>query len=97
MTKKQKLRPSTKSIEKENLVKLGAFFTLKHHEENFNANPKCRLIKPSKSDIDKLTNGFERAKETIRLSVKKWNGTDTVTNWFKIRVNVENFYFRAKY
>ena len=71
MTKKQKLRPSTKSIEKENLVKLGAFFTLKHHEENFNANPKCRLIKPSKSDIDKVNKWFWKSKRDDQVIGKK--------------------------
>ena len=71
MTKKQKLRPSTKSIEKENLVKLGAFFTLKHHEENFNANPKCRLIKPSKSDIDKVNKSFWKSKRDDQVIGKK--------------------------
>lgn len=71
MTKKQKLRPSTKSIEKENLVKLGAFFTLKHHEENFNANPKCRLIKPLKSDIDKVNKCFWKSKRDDQVIGKK--------------------------
>ena len=31
-----------------------AYITLKDHKENFNINPKCRLINPAKSELGKV-------------------------------------------
>ena len=31
-----------------------AYITLKDHKENFNINPKCRLINPAKSEHGKV-------------------------------------------
>ena len=31
-----------------------AFITLKDYKENFNINPKCRLINPAKSELGKM-------------------------------------------
>ena len=48
------------------LAKLDTFITLKDHKENFNANPKCRLINSSKSDLGEITNFFiENINENI--------------------------------
>ena len=32
-----------------------AFITLKDHKENFQSNPKCRLINPAKSELGKVS------------------------------------------
>ena len=62
-----------------------SFITLKDHEENFENNPKCRLINPSKTDIGKI------AKQILESYVSKIRGitgvnqrgnTSGVTNWF---------------
>ena len=31
-----------------------AYITIKDHKENFNINPKCRLINPAKSELGKV-------------------------------------------
>jgi hypothetical protein len=33
-----------------------AFLTLKYHKPNFDNNPTCRLINPSKSEIGRVPN-----------------------------------------
>ena len=40
------------------MKKREAFISLKDHKENFQTNPKCRLINPAKSDPEKLVNQF---------------------------------------
>ena len=44
------------------------FITLKDHKENFENNPKCRLINPSKTDIGKI------AKQILEPYVSKIRG-----------------------
>ena len=39
-------------------AKSNAFFTLKDHKENFQSNPICRLINPTKSKINKVSKFF---------------------------------------
>ncbi len=39
----------------EQMKKREAFISLKHHKENFENNPKCRLINPAKSESGKLS------------------------------------------
>ena len=39
-------------------AKSNAFITLKDHKENFQSNPKCRLINPAKSEIGKVSKFF---------------------------------------
>ena len=39
----------------ERMKKREAFISLKDHKENFENNPKCRLIKPAKSESGKLS------------------------------------------
>ena len=37
------------------MKKRKAFISLKDHKENFESNPKCRLINPAKSDSGKIS------------------------------------------
>ena len=62
-----------------------SFVTFKDHKENFENNPKCRLINPSKTDIGKI------AKQILESYVHKlrdiaganqWGNTTGVTEWF---------------
>ena len=46
----------TRSFEK--TKKREAFISLKDHKENFQTNPKCRLINPAKAIPEKLVNQF---------------------------------------
>jgi hypothetical protein len=37
------------------MARKNAFVTLKDHKENFDTNPKCRLLNPSKSELGKVS------------------------------------------
>ena len=44
-----------------------AYGTQKNHKENFNINPKCRLINPAKSELGKVAKIIvENINKTIR-------------------------------
>ena len=67
-----------------------AFITLKDHKPNFNTNPKCRLINPSKSELGKISKFLIEKVNTIirdKSLVNQWRDIDTVINWFK---NIDN-------
>ena len=67
-------------------AKSNAFITLKDHKENFQSNPKCRLINPAKSDIGKFSKFFiENINTKVRdiSSVNQWRDTDSVITWFE--------------
>jgi hypothetical protein len=51
----------------EKMKKREAFISLKDHKENFENNPKCRLINPAKSESGKLN---------------QWRNTKQVIEWF---------------
>ena len=61
-----------------------SFISLKDHEENFENNPKCRLINPAKSDsgISKLI--LDKVNTHLRtiLNVNQWRNTQNVIEWF---------------
>ena len=63
-----------------------AFITLKDHKENFNNNPKCRLINPAKSEMGKVSK-FHLDKINMKIrtstSLNQWRNTSSVINWFK--------------
>ena len=59
---------------------------MKDHKENFQSNPKCRLIDPAKSEIDKVSKFFiENINTKIRdiSSVNQRRDTDSVITWFE--------------
>ena len=67
------------------MAKTPAFITLKDHKDNFETNPKCRLINPSKSELGKvsktiLDNINNRLREV--LHVNQWKNSSSVIDWF---------------
>ena len=72
----------------DSFAKSNAFITLKDHKENFQSNPKCRLINPAKSEIGKVSKFFIENINTKDISsVNQWRDTDPVITWFE---NVKN-------
>ena len=70
----------------EQYARRNAFLTLKDHKENFENNPKCRLINPAKSEIGVISKCYLDAINTkLRqcLKVNQWRNTDEVIHWFK--------------
>ena len=67
-------------------AKSKAFVTSKDHKENFQSNPKGRLINPPKSEIGKVSKFFiENSSSKVRdiSSVSQWRDTDSVITWFQ--------------
>ena len=63
-----------------------AFITLKDHNDNFESNPKCRLINPAKSELGKVSKIIlDCINQEIRSStnVNQWRNSQSVINWFK--------------
>ena len=63
-----------------------AFISLKDHKENFENNPKCRLINPAKSDSGKIISKLilDKVNTHLRaiLNVNQWRNTQNVIEWF---------------
>ena len=62
-----------------------AFITIKDHKENFENNPKCRLINPTKQELGKVSKKIlekinSRIKEITKL--EQWKNTGEATTWF---------------
>ena len=69
-----------------------AFISLKDHKENFENNPKCRLINPAKSELGKISKIIlDRINNDIRSSsrVNQWRSSTAVIEWFKA-INEKN-------
>ena len=67
------------------MKKREAFISLKDHKENFQTNPKCRLINPAKSDSGKISKSIlDRLNTKLRtiLNVNQWRNTQNVIEWF---------------
>ena len=67
-----------------------AYITLKDHIENFNINPKFRLINPAKSELGKVAKTIvENINKTIRenLHCNQWRNTSNVIDWFQNIIN----------
>ena len=74
----------------EKLKKREAFISLKDHKDNFENNPKCRLINPAKSESGKLSKTFlDKINSNLReiLKLNQWKSTQNVIEWFG---NIEN-------
>ena len=68
------------------MKKREAFISLKNHKENFENNPKCRLINPAKSDSGKISKLIlDKLKTHLRsiLNVNQWRNTQNVTECFR--------------
>ena len=67
-----------------------AFITIKDHKENFETNPKYRLINPAKSELGKISkNILDDINSQIRdaTGLKQWKNSLSVIDWFK---NIKN-------
>ena len=82
-----------------------SFITLKDHKENFNSNPKTRLINPAKNEIGRISkNILDGINQQLRnkLKTNQWKNTQSVVDWFKnlknkkkltfVVFDIENFY-----
>ena len=64
--------------------------TFKDHKDSFRANPNYRLLNPTKSELDKLSQHIQQQINTaIRssLNVNMWQISSKVIKWFK---NIKN-------
>ena len=69
----------------EQMKKREAFISLKDHKENFENNPKCRLINPAKSESGKLSKIIlNKINSNLRkiLNLNQWKNTQNVIEWF---------------
>ena len=76
-------------------MKKEAFISLKDHKENFENNPKCRLINPAKSDSGKISKLIlDKVNTHLRtiLNVNQWRNTQNVIEWFGISFDIVDFY-----
>ena len=58
-----------------------SFITLKDHKENFQNNPKCRLLNPAKSEIGIISKHYiEKINSNIRktTNMNQWQNTQAV-------------------
>lgn len=87
------------------IAKTPAYITLKDHKENFDNNPSCRLINPSKNELGKISKSIlERVNKQLmnELNVNQWKNTSDVITWFKnltqkhkckfIQLDIKEFY-----
>ncbi len=69
----------------EQMKKREAFISLKDHKENFENNPKCRLINPAKSESGKLGKIIlDKINSNLRkiVNLNQWKNTQNVIEWF---------------
>ena len=62
-----------------------AYITLKDQKENFNINPKCCLINPAKTELEKVAKIIvENINKTVRekLHYNQWRNTSNLMDWF---------------
>ena len=81
-----------------------AYIIIKDHKENFNINPKCRLINPAKSELGKAAKTIvENINKTVRekLHCNQWKNTSNVIDCFQnitdkgnifIQFDIDEFY-----
>ena len=55
----------------ERIARTPTFVTLKEHKDNFRSNPTCRLINPSKNELEKVSKQLVEKQTMILL--KKYN------------------------
>ena len=76
----------------EQFEKAEAFITVKGHTESFVNNPTCRLRKPSKNELEKISEHIlEQINKdlTNHLTYNHWKNTSCVIEWFK-NINEKN-------
>ena len=70
----------------EYMARKPSYITIKDHKENFNINPKCRLINPDKSELGKVAKIIvENVNKTVRekLHCNQWRNTSNVIDSFQ--------------
>ena len=70
-----------------------AFITLKDHKPNFANKPTCRLIKPTKPEIGKISKvTLDRINSKITRAPKfnQWKNSTSVIEWFKAIENKQH-------
>ena len=62
------------------------FFTIKDHKEDFESNPKYRLLNPAKSELGKVSKiMLDQINKKIgdATRVHQWRNSESVIKWFK--------------
>lgn len=62
-----------------------SFITLKDHKDNFQNNPTCRLINPTKSELGKVSKQIlDKINKAIidKTNVHQWKNTRATLDWF---------------
>jgi hypothetical protein len=78
------------------MAKCKAFVTVKDHKENFEQNPKYRLINPAKSELGKVSKVIlDDINDKIRakIGVNQWKNSQSVIEWFMCIENKERHSF----
>ena len=73
-----------------------AYITLKDHKDNFNNNPKCRLINPRKPEVGKISkNVLQKINLAVRTAtgLTQWRNTLDVIKWFNQLKNKKTLKF----
>ena len=73
-----------------------AYITIKDHKQNFQHEPKCRLINPTKSEIGIISHQIlTRINNDIRnkINVNQWKNTNDVLCWFQGLENKQRLEF----
>ncbi len=73
-----------------------SYISLKDHKENFQSNPKFRLINPSKTELGKVSKVvLDEINNSIRDSTKvnQWKNSHSVIEWFNSLENKSNCMF----
>ena len=79
----------------ETMAKLEASVTAKDHKENFEYNPKFRLINPAKSELGKVSKIIlDEINNNIRewTGVNQWRNSQSVIDWIKTINDIAEFY-----
>ena len=73
------------------------FITIKDHKSDFQSNPTCRLINPSKSQMGKISKIILQdicAILRIALNINQWHSTEDCIEWFhNLDKNDKCFFF----
>ena len=71
-----------------------SYITIKDHKENFPNNISCRLINPSKSDIEKISKTILDkiiSKIVSLTNVNQWKNSTSVIEWYKTIPNKDQY------
>ena len=75
------------------MEKTPAFITFKDYKDNFESNPKCHLINPSKSELGRVSKiSLDDINNRLgeKLKVNQWKNSNSVINWFNSIENKPN-------